>query len=269
MLTFRLNAVPTLTRPETDEDLLHAELLRLDTPGGLAGGHFLTDFVLETFRRPNKEYLGAPKVGLPEPTDLPAATLADCLRRRRSTRKFAPEPIPLAQVSALLHLALREFEPNPSNILGRRPFASGGGLYPLETFILARSVEGLPMGAYHYDPQGHHLDQVRPLEELDFNDYFFDSDRYEGMLVHASAAIVLACNAEKVYYKYGQRAWKLILQDSGHMGQNLYLGAAALPPLGICGLGACAQASLVELLRLDGVSEFVVYPFVLGPSAEG
>jgi SagB-type dehydrogenase family enzyme len=63
--------------------------------------------------------------------------------------------------------------------------------------------------------------------------------------------------------KYGQRAYRYIYLDVGHIAQNLALGAVTL------GLGSCQVAALYDdevnrLIDVDGAEESVLYLSVVG-----
>lgn len=64
-------------------------------------------------------------------------------------------------------------------------------------------------------------------------------------------------------WKYGQRAYRYIYLDAGHVAQNLALGAVSL------GLGSCQVAALYDdevnqLVGVDGESESVLYMSIVG-----
>jgi SagB-type dehydrogenase family enzyme len=63
----------------------------------------------------------------------------------------------VAQVSQMLWAAQ-----GVSDERGRRTAPSAGALYPLELFLVAGNVAGLPSGVYRYRPTGHDLLLVVP-----------------------------------------------------------------------------------------------------------
>jgi SagB-type dehydrogenase family enzyme len=63
--------------------------------------------------------------------------------------------------------------------------------------------------------------------------------------------------------KYGQRAYRYIYLDAGHIAENLALGAVSL------GLGSCQIAALYDdevnsIIDVDGTKESVLYMSVVG-----
>jgi SagB-type dehydrogenase family enzyme len=67
-------------------------------------------------------------------------------------------------------------------------------------------------------------------------------------------------------WKYGERAYRYIYMDAGHIGQNLYLAAVALG-LGCCTIGAFFDDEVNEILNVDGTEETAVYMGVVGRCA--
>jgi SagB-type dehydrogenase family enzyme len=63
--------------------------------------------------------------------------------------------------------------------------------------------------------------------------------------------------------KYGERGYRYILLEAGHIGQNIYLVSEALG-LKCCALGGTRDENLEELVDIDGVTESVVYALAVG-----
>ena len=63
--------------------------------------------------------------------------------------------------------------------------------------------------------------------------------------------------------KYGDRGYRHIMQEAGHLGQNIYLISSALG-LGCCAISGFNDEELNNMLDLDGVNEGVIYSFSIG-----
>ena len=63
--------------------------------------------------------------------------------------------------------------------------------------------------------------------------------------------------------KYGERGYRYVLLEAGHIGQNMYLNAAALS-LKCCALGGTIDSKLEKFLDIDGITESVVYAVAFG-----
>jgi SagB-type dehydrogenase family enzyme len=210
---------------------------------------------------PFKEDLSAETVALPAPT-LPAGSLADAIAGRTSCRRFLAEPIALAQLGDLLHAGY--------GVLGtidlwgefcERPVPSGGGLYPLELYVLSQRVDELAGGAYHYVPLTHALEVVRPdpLPSLLTAEMFLG----QPYLSAAAAVLVLTAVVERSLWKYEDRGYRYLLLEAGHAAQNVNLSATALG-LGSLNLGGFFDEDVAALLRLDD-DEVPLYAVAVGP----
>jgi SagB-type dehydrogenase family enzyme len=209
-----------------------------------------------------KEDLRVPTIDLPTPM-LPGLELGSAIAGRTSCRRFRRERISLTQLGDLLHAAY--------GVLGvldlwgefcERPVPSGGGLYPLELYVLTQRVDGLTGGAYHYVPLVHGLEVVRPdpLPTLLTAEMFLG----QPYLSDAAAVIVLTAVVERSLWKYEDRGYRYLLLEAGHVAQNLNLSAVALG-LGSLNLGGFFDEDLTALLRLDAAIEIVLYGIAVGP----
>jgi len=146
---------------------------------------------------------------------------------------------------------------------GRRAYPSGGARYPIEAYCLVvRPGKGLKPGLFHYNVKEHCLetlwDKKFAKEDLDkIATYEFVKD--------ASLIIFLTSVFWRNQNKYGQRGYRFILQESGHIGQNIYLISEALD-LKCCALGGfrISDGQIEKILDVDGVTESLIYTAVIG-----
>lgn len=211
---------------------------------------------------PFKEYLSAPLFPLPEPQP-PTISLGEAITRRASCRRFSATPMPLPALSTLLKLA---YGVQDQVFVGEqefmeRPVPSGGGLYPLELYLLVRHVDQIAPGIYHYAPQPHALEQISttPVPPSLLGDLFMGQP-YIG---EAAVVLVLTTIVERSLWKYTDRGYRYILFEAGHVAQNVNLVAGGLG-LGALNLGGFFDASLAALLGLDLEDEVPLYGMALG-----
>jgi SagB-type dehydrogenase family enzyme len=140
---------------------------------------------------------------------------------------------------------------------GRRHVPSAGALYPLELYTVATDADGIDTGTYHYDPYVHRLERFR--DNADLRPAIADGDLFD----RTCCAVVLTAVFWRSRFKYGQRAYRFTLLESGHVAQNLLLAASALDVAALP-LGGFYDARLDELLGLDGVDESSLYVVLLG-----
>jgi SagB-type dehydrogenase family enzyme len=188
-----------------------------------------------------------PAIALPR-SDLPGASLSAILRERRSTRRFAPTPLPLEQIAALLDATYGVSVEGGPDYPALRVAPSAGALYPLEIFVVARRVDGIREGVYHYDALQHVLRRIG------------DAPDPAAVSPHAdiveSAAVVVIVSAVfwRSRFKYGLRAYRFTLLEAGHAMQNALLAATAFG-IGSIVLGGFYDGRIDALLDLDGVNE--------------
>lgn len=197
----------------------------------------------------------------PETTDL---SLIGALQRRQSATRFADSALSSRELSALLTHALSCSRPlqsavNKAVTIFRRPYPSGGALYPIEFYLLAMAVDGLKPGVYHFDPRARAL---RCLREAPRDELMHPLEALEHQR-HASAVIVMTAIFRRSTIKYGNRGYRFALIESGHAAQNVALMATALG-LGSLSWGAYFDDELNTLLGIDGVSESVVNTLFIG-----
>jgi SagB-type dehydrogenase family enzyme len=108
---------------------------------------------------------------------------------------------------------------------GRGPVPSAGGLQALELYLVALEKGWLPAGLYHYDRAAHLLAQVAAgAERREW------AERVPAMQLVGGGALlwVLVGDAARVERKYGERAYRFLLLEAGHLLQNLCLLSASL-----------------------------------------
>ena len=157
---------------------------------------------------------------LPAPSLKGEHSLEQLLAQRRSRREFANTTLILAELGQLLWSAQ-----GITDSQGLRTAPSAGALYPLELYVVAGRVEGLPVGVYHYQPHPHHL---RKISDQDIREKLAEAALSQTWMENAAAVIVFAADYARTARKYGQRAERYVHIEVGHAAQNLFLQAEAL-----------------------------------------
>ncbi len=206
-----------------------------------------------------KKYPAAPTFKLPkEPTNLP---LAEALKKRKSIRSFSRRSLSVGDLSFLLWASTGIQRTEQGYELRTTP--SAGALYPIETYIVVNNVENLGNGLYHYDIQEHKLDN---LKAGDYAHTIAKASLGQLMCVDAPVVFIWSAVYMRSKWKYGQRAYRYVYLEAGHVAQNLALSATSIG-LGSCQIGAFFDDEINELLGVDGVKESVLYLSVVGHPA--
>lgn len=205
-----------------------------------------------------KEYPEAVKVELEIPSSQGGLSLWTAIGKRRSVRNFKDIPLLKKDLSQLLWATqgitqrAMDFE--------FRACPSAGALYPVETYLVLNSVEDIERGIYHYDIRDHALDQ---LQTGDFRLKIAQASLDQDMAFASNAVFVWTALFARAKWKYGQRAYRYVYLDAGHIAQNFALAAVGLH-LGSCQIGALYDEEVNALLGLDGEEESVLYMSVVG-----
>lgn len=205
-----------------------------------------------------KTYPQAPRVALPRELPPQGPSLEAVMARRRSHRRFRDLPLSLMELSHLLRYAAGITEERWGLKLRAAP--SAGALYPIEVYAAAHRVEGVEAGLYHYEVRGHGLEQVKAGDLQEELTRLCHGQRLVG---RAGAAFLLTGLVDRSFWKYGERTYRYMLLEAGHIAQNLCLAASSLG-LGSCAVGAFDDQGLNQLLGIDGINEGILYIVAVG-----
>jgi len=205
-----------------------------------------------------KTYPNTKKVLLEKPQVLSKSTFDDVLKKRKSERDFSDKPISQNQLSYLLWA---------STGIQRKEFGyefrtapSAGALYPIETYVVINNVLDIATGVYHYAIKEH------ALEELELGDFRIEITKAaldQDMCLKAAVVFIWSAIFNRCKWKYGQRAYRYIYLDAGHIAQNLALASTSLG-LGCCPIAAFYDDEVNKIINVDGVDESVIYMSAVG-----
>ncbi len=177
---------------------------------------------------------------------------------RRSRRDYTAEYLSLAELSQLLW-AIQ----GVTAYAGRyalRTSPSAGALYPIETYVIANRVDNLEPGAYHYDVIKHTLESIRKGK---FGAEVAHAALDQTMLEDAAIVFIWTAIVARSKWKYGERAYRYIYMDAGHIGQNAYIAAEAMG-FGCCTVGAFFDDEVGSIIGIDNEDEIVIYLCSIG-----
>lgn len=186
--------------------------------------------------------------------------LVNVLKNRRSIRSFSGEPISINDLSYLLLYSNGIVNSGVVVDESRRSYPSAGARYPLEVYPLVLSGDGVNAGLYHYNVKEHTLEIV--LEE-DLKQWLLESTGNFEPILKASVAFIITGVLDRTRVKYGDRAYRYILMEAGHMAQNLLLLATGLKMANLA-VGGYVDSKVTELLDLELVKEVPLYMIAVG-----
>lgn len=204
---------------------------------------------------------------------LPAARsegeFARVLLDRRTWRSFSKRPLELSDLATLLGLtwgAQRWLDLGEIGSMPLKTSPSGGGRHPIEVYVLAPRVKGLPRGLYHYLPDKHALERLsegatsRTVVRYLADQWWFGD---------ACALLVMTAVFPRVQWRYRfPRAYRAVLVEAGHFCQTFCLVATWLGLAPFCSMAF--EDSLIEAdLGINGVTESALYAAGVGRRPEG
>jgi SagB-type dehydrogenase family enzyme len=194
---------------------------------------------------------------LPNPKDinLGHVDFRKVLEQRRSVRVFSKTPLTINELSWLLWSCqgVKEVIKRPSTL---RTVPSAGARHPFETYVLVNNVEGLKLGLYRFLALDHKLQEIN-LEE-DLADRIAEACYRQSFVKNCAATFIFVAITYRTYWRYGERGYRYMHLDAGHVCQNLYLAAESIGG-GACAIGAFYDDELNNILGFDGVERFVIY----------
>lgn len=220
-----------------------------------------------------RSYPGYPRVPLDRVRPRRFCSLDRVLAHRRCQRELSGILPSRSALSRLLQTSH-----GITGSLNAGPVPSAGGLQALELYLVVlESVakgdwtpgsEGsspllqrgwLPSGIYHYDRVGHHLSELKKgATRADWQERVPSLELVQG----GSLLWLIIGDGERVARKYGERAMRFLLQESGHLMQNLCLVAASLGLVTVP-LGGYFERAVGRKLQLLA-SDWVLYVGICG-----
>ena len=186
------------------------------------------------------------------------------LFERRTWREFSSRKLPFETLARLLYLTWGVTKYVRVELLGRLPLKtspSGGARHPIEVYVVALRVEGLPQGLYHYAGDRHQLECLRkaPMKRRTLcylgGQWWFSE---------AAAVFIMTSVFPRKMWKYRHpRAYRSVLLDAGHLCQTFCLTATWMGLAPFC-TAALADSLIEQDIGADGITESAIYAAGVG-----
>lgn len=191
------------------------------------------------------------------------APLDEPLLQRYTGRNFdAQASLPLALAGRLLQRtfgAQQQRTMMPGAVALKKTSPSGGGLHPIEAYVLAQRVAGIAPGLYHYHPVRHALEPMQALSADAAAALALSAVADQDWFAHAPMMVVLAARVERTFWKYRDhaKAYRVLLLDAGHLSQTFQLLAAEAGLAGFITAGI-NEGNIEQAFGLDPLQQAVV-----------
>ncbi len=182
--------------------------------------------------------------------------LEDTLLKRRSTRSYSGAEIKWEELLALLNFT---YQPQNYQQQGLNSCPDYFTLDLIQTFIAVSGVTGLDTGCYYYAPQVQELRQVR-FKNFRRELHYLCLGQNLGR--DAAAVVFHTANLSQAIAQYGDRVYRYLHLDAGHLGQRMNLAAIHLN-LGVSGIAGFFDNQVNEVLGIPP-EEAVLYLTTLG-----
>jgi SagB-type dehydrogenase family enzyme len=215
---------------------------------------------VESPPRPFKPVRGR---GIALPRAARAGEFSDAILSRRTWRGFGATPIARRDLGTLLDLTFGY------QITGTRQGVpvlfktspSGGACHPIEAYVLAWRVRGVPPGLYHYSPKTRRLHLVRRGASADLAVSYLSGQTW---FADAGAIVLMTAVMPRVWWRYPHdRSYRAVLLETGHFGQTFCLVATWLGLAPFCTM-ALDDARIERDLKIDGTHEILLYAAGVG-----
>lgn len=186
------------------------------------------------------------------------------IENRKSVRKYSDKPLTLEELAYLLWSTQgikRILTRNDGSQISLRTVPSAGARHAFETYLLINNVEGLKPGLYRYIATIHKLVPINIEEGL--AQQIVDASYGQIFIKTAAVTFLWIADIYRMNYRYGERGYRYIFLDAGHVCQNLYLSALSIDA-GVCAIDAYNDMMINQLLDLDGENQFVIYIGTVG-----
>lgn len=180
---------------------------------------------------------------------------------RQSHRVYTDQSLTLRELSYLLWCTQGVKDVRGKSYATIRTVPCGGARHEFECYMAIRRVEGLEPGLYHYLPMTHQIEFLG--KSPDMGGFISKSLQEQNWALKSSVVFYYSCVFYRAEWRYGPWAHPVILMDSGHITENLYLAATSIG-LGGCAIAAVDPEACNSEFGLDGVEETIFYAMPVG-----
>jgi SagB-type dehydrogenase family enzyme len=194
----------------------------------------------------------------------PEMDVRTAIDHRVSVRRYAESNLSLDELAYLLWCTqgVKQITSRPVTM---RTVPSAGARHAFETYLLIKHVDDLEPGLYRYAATKNALIKVDTSSTI--HEKVSAACFSQKMVDNSAVTFIWVAILERMSWRYGERGYRYLHLDAGHVCQNLYLAAEAIQ-VGVCAIAAFEDNDLNASLDLDGKDKFVVYLASAGKKLE-
>ncbi|PKL59854.1 MAG: nitroreductase [Methanomicrobiales archaeon HGW-Methanomicrobiales-4] len=200
-------------------------------------------------------------IELPEPDreTVSELDLSEAIELRESIREYTEEPMTIPELSYLLWCTAGIKWAIPGEAI--RTVPSAGCCHAIDTYLAISNITGIKNGLYRYIAVDHALEMLPIYPDLqdDLITFCFN----QPCVKKAAVVFLWVAESYRMTWKYGERGYRNLFLDAGHICQNLYLSVLPVN-CGCCAIGAFRDQEINEMLILDGTDRFILYMATVG-----
>ena len=201
-------------------------------------------------------------IDLPEPKEIKvnSISLREAIENRRSIRKYSQSHLTIEELSYLLWSTqgVKEIIPGAATF---RTVPSAGARHAFETYLLVNNVKDLQSGIYRFLAIEHKL--VEMNTEPNIADQITEACFGQKFVKTSAVTFIWTAVAYRMKWRYGERGYRYMHLDAGHVCQNLYLSAESIDS-GVCAIAAFSDDDMNRLMNVNGQEQFVIYIATVG-----
>jgi SagB-type dehydrogenase family enzyme len=127
--------------------------------------------------------------------------------------------------------------------------------------LLINRVDDLKPGLYRYLAVDHKLQVIDTSPEIAYK--ITQGCLNQQFVFRSAVAFIWTAVVYRMMWRYGERGYRYMHLDAGHVCQNLYLSSEAIDA-GVCAIAAFDDDILNSVLGIDGENHFTIYVATVG-----
>jgi SagB-type dehydrogenase family enzyme len=203
-----------------------------------------------------------PEIELPRPETITVAALdlRKAIEERASVRSYSRKLLTIEELSYLLWCTqgVKEVVQGTATF---RTVPSAGARHCLETYLLINNVKNIKPGIYQHAALRHRIIEINTDRHI--ADKVTASCLGQNIIKTSAVTFIWTAVVYRMAWRYGERGYRYMHLDAGHVCQNLYLCAESIG-CGVCAIAAFEDDEINQLLNLDGKDHFVIYIATVG-----